>query len=555
MVYDTVDVSGVAVVANVSDSVMNVGGPGGPMLANHAATCYGDGFQSKSNVSSLLPFLFFCMFVHVMFHVLVFVVKITWKHVVCDVKSFLVECVSAVYMHTAVRGLDGQVRGFTCMTRVDFAGFVHAMSSSCSCSFQFGSAILRTIFPAFFGNFRSKCSRSHSIPKNFQPVVNLCVLLIFCMLMRNTEAVCLHCKDTIVGCKGGDQCPTVIDLAANVAVFAAGTLGKVPNVQNLLPNFLRAVFTRAVCEAIVGIATQPLSGTTIDFSATAYAAAGAVVQAAHYGHCTWPEAIMELSSRLDAATETIAVSKLTAAIDLMKSKESGTFDHCQGVFTFIWAKISVYVSSRNAGTARLTSGSPSSKSGSGEFLATLKRPSTQHEFYEMLHWFIYCVHVFGLVSISLLHPFIADVVYNTIGALRETWQVAHELLMVYLAEIENDALRVLHFGNVFRRGGQDSFLQMARANAAAFFRTRGENPRLGNGQGKGKFDDKSKKPCIAYNKGLVCDHLADDSSCKFNHRCMQWVSDKGPRGMCWAEHAKCNGCNYDGSKKLDSPAH
>ena len=40
MVYDTVDVTGVAVadVANVSDSVMNVGGPGGPMLANHAAT-------------------------------------------------------------------------------------------------------------------------------------------------------------------------------------------------------------------------------------------------------------------------------------------------------------------------------------------------------------------------------------------------------------------------------------------------------------------------------------------------------------------------------------
>ena len=97
MVYDTVDVTGVAVadVANVSDSVMNVGGPGGPMLANHAATCYGDGFQSKSNVISLLPFLFFCMFVHVMFHVLVFVVKITWKHVVCDVRSFLVECRAA----------------------------------------------------------------------------------------------------------------------------------------------------------------------------------------------------------------------------------------------------------------------------------------------------------------------------------------------------------------------------------------------------------------------------------------------------------------------------
>ena len=122
--------------------------------------------------------------------------------------------------------------------------------------FQLWSAMVPTFFPAFFGNFRFRCSRSHSVSSSFQPVLNFGIFFVFCMLMKSTDAVCLHCKDTIVGCKGGDQCPTVVDLAANVAVFATGTLGKIPNVQNLLPNFLRAVFTRAGACGLVSLAAD-----------------------------------------------------------------------------------------------------------------------------------------------------------------------------------------------------------------------------------------------------------------------------------------------------------
>ena len=29
--------------------------------------------------------------------------------------------------------------------------------------------------------------------------------------------MCVHCKDTIMGCEGGDLCPLVVEVAANAA--------------------------------------------------------------------------------------------------------------------------------------------------------------------------------------------------------------------------------------------------------------------------------------------------------------------------------------------------
>ena len=64
--------------------------------------------------------------------------------------------------------------------------------------------------------------------------------------LPSVNGVCTHCKDTIVGCTGGDNCPLVKDLAANVAGFQAGTLTSVPNLLHLMPARLRASFPRAV---------------------------------------------------------------------------------------------------------------------------------------------------------------------------------------------------------------------------------------------------------------------------------------------------------------------
>ena len=101
----------------------------------------------------------------------------------------------------------------------------------------------------------------------------------------------------------------------------------------------------------------------------------------------------------------------------------------------------------------------------------------------------------------------------------------------------------------------DTLLSQAKANEVICFRTRGGDPRPGAAATKivwnGTFNSKADLPCIAYNTGS--EHrqasLDSDGSCKFNHVCMQWVSDKGPRGIYGGKHPKGE-CDYDAAKKL-----
>ena len=81
----------------------------------------------------------------------------------------------------------------------------------------------------------------------------------------------------------------------------------------------------------------------------------------------------------------------------------------------------------------------------------------------------------GIASYVTVIRFCDDVIW---GALRvgESWQVASELMLVYLKLLDADATRTLHLGNLFRRGGQDTLLVEARRNAATFFRPFGGNP-------------------------------------------------------------------------------
>ena len=80
-------------------------------------------------------------------------------------------------------------------------------------------------------------------------------LLLVVLLFSPSSATCVHCNGFIPQCPGSDGCPFVVDLAANVAVFESGDLGRTPTISNLLPPALQNVFPRSVVEAIRGIAT------------------------------------------------------------------------------------------------------------------------------------------------------------------------------------------------------------------------------------------------------------------------------------------------------------
>jgi hypothetical protein len=228
-------------------------------------------------------------------------------------------------------------------------------------------------------------------------------------------------------------------------------------------------------------ACAPVQGVQIDFTDATYNQASAVVKAAVYGHCSFAEASAILAERLDAAANIEAIEKIRGAMDSLKTAGETAVHSATGTFLFVWAKVSNVISKRADFTYKLEA---AAKSKSAVHSVTLVRPETEAEFYEMTHLFIMTVIALGLASATIVIKFIDDVVFGTVR-MREPFTVAHELVVCYFREMDFDPARVLHMGNVFRRGGQDTLLSEARRNAAAFFRAGG-----GILQPKGNNDDK-----------------------------------------------------------------
>ena len=406
----------------------------------------------------------------------------------------------------------------------------------------------------------SSCSGS-----KFPSSTALVLAIILFQIPMASGVACTTCKDTITGCKGGTDCPLLKTPMANAQSLVAGSTSTAPDLTQLLPPELLCTFTKSVMETLCAVARAPKGGGSVDLSSTSISSATEVVKAAINGFCTWEEAGLELAGRLEAATDATAVTKLSAALTLLKSTsdKAGTMAQAavqsgMGLYTFIWAKIGSHLEAVQTGTVRILAKSAGSSS-SSDLSAKVRRPKTESEFHYMLFLFIRVVAALG-VSLYLLHDFLSKVVFNTLQLLHEDFKVVHELLLIYFRAIETDTAKVLHLGNVFDRGNGDTFLAEARQNAATFFRSRGGDPRPEDGKDKqqikwnGKASETAKKPCVAFNLGKPHQQnvLMPDGCCKFSHTCMQWVSDKGSRGMCGGAHAKID-CDYDAAKKRDTP--
>ena len=395
--------------------------------------------------------------------------------------------------------------------------------------------------------------------------VGIKVLALVLSNLYTVDAVCPHCKDTIL--PAGHlpaACPLVVELTKNAEIFATKKLGSSPTVAHSMTHELAMQFTRPVVDAIVGLACAPVQGVQVDFTDAMYNQASAVVKAAVYGHCSFAEASAVLAERLDAASGIEAIEKIRGAMDSLKSAGETAVHSATGTFLFVWAKVSNVISKRTEFTYKLEA---AAKSKSAVHSVTLVRPGTEAEFYEMTHLFIMTVIALGLASATIVIKFIDDIVFGAIR-MKEPFPVAHELVLCYFREMDFDPARLLHMGNVFRRGGQDTLLSEARRNAAAFFRAGGGNlqPLKGTNDDKlgdiktiknikpnGKSDESSKKPCPDFNAGRPCKKLKPDGTCSFAHKCNQFVSDKGPNGYCFGSHARCVGCDYDAAKKLRAP--
>jgi len=86
--------------------------------------------------------------------------------------------------------------------------------------------------------------------------------------VTQVSAVCVHCKGFVEGCTGSDACPLAKEVTANGRAMADPKVSKIPTVGYILPPDMLTVFTSNVIEAIVGIASSPATGRTVDLSDT-----------------------------------------------------------------------------------------------------------------------------------------------------------------------------------------------------------------------------------------------------------------------------------------------
>ena len=395
------------------------------------------------------------------------------------------------------------------------------------------------------------------------------------MCLVSVDATCVHCKDFFTGCTGGNNCPLIKELGSNVQAVSSGSMTKVPVLTNSLPAEMLNVFTRPVIETIIGIACSPSSGSIVDLAGNDYTSTTAVLRAAFMNHCSYEDAALELSSRMEALTDAVEVSKLQASMDILKSRMQSASTACadlgHGVYTFIFAKVGQYLDGIKKGTVRLASANV--KTTVGDLSATIRYPESQSEFFFMLMDWSNVVAVLGLIHFTLVARFIKDVVEYTMVHGKETWQVACALFLVYLKRVERDSTRFLTLANVYRNGSNDTYLSEARSDAAVFFRTRagtalditkcgeieddkkpGGAPIITPLEWNGKASQDAKQPCAAYNFSTKHNKKSLDASgcCKYAHLCNQWVDDKGPKGMCMEEHKKPK-CTYDPKHKCAAP--
>ena len=86
---------------------------------------------------------------------------------------------------------------------------------------------------ALFGPVRDMMSNVCCSANPFSSILSigarLRVFLLLSIFCDFAFAVpCIHCKNSISGCTGGDECPLVKDHTANLRLFEAGTVGSVP---------------------------------------------------------------------------------------------------------------------------------------------------------------------------------------------------------------------------------------------------------------------------------------------------------------------------------------
>ena len=372
-----------------------------------------------------------------------------------------------------------------------------------------------------------------------------------CMFMYCGQAdavTCNTCFDQIPGCAGGAACPFLTRTAANtVALAAAG--GAAVSVASLLPvSYLRHLPT-AIIRALVALARRPVNGAPPNLGAMTLPELN---DALEQGIIDQAALRNELNARLaDPATAAAMVTRIAAMVQNVGSANVNTMAggidgiNTVGPISFLVGVASLIV--RGAGESYSVGTTGVSSSTSTAATVKVSPPVSFGKFSELfMVWQALC-HAVGAANSLTTTAFLQQVVWDGIHTLGLDWREAWAVFIVYIEAMEQSN-GLLHMGNVFAAGSQDTHLLAAKQRKLLMYPSAfpgvTDPPPDGLGGAKkwnGKDSPNATRICKTYNfkdAEHPAQHLHKDGTCKFRHVCMQWVTGSGKNGMCKLGHPK-----------------
>ena len=367
-------------------------------------------------------------------------------------------------------------------------------------------------------------------------------------LVSGADAVTCHtCHDQLEGCAGGANCPFLSTPQSNMTNFlAAGAAGL--TALALFPREWMTVVSRAVLDSLMSVARRPLSGAPLDL---ANKDVSELAQAFKDRTAPRNDVLYEIAALIPGATEAER-AELKLTLDTLKMIADMEPDHSGtkrttvgevvGVLMLLWA-LAGKISDRASNSVCVTIDSEGSSSSTISKLSEkMKRSTSLAGFCERISVFSALAHGLGVENTLGSVRFFKDVAYDPLLRDKLPWQLVHELVVVYLEDVDNSLS--LNLGNIFDSGAQDT--RMARAKTSALkhypdldiFRSSklqgAREDKDTSVKFNGKSNSTSDKFCLSFNLGgqHSSKHLSSDGTCKFKHACDGWITGAGPKARC-----------------------
>lgn len=462
---------------------------------------------------------------------------------------------AALWIH--LRGADGRLRGFV-QDRVHDAPPLSLCPLTNSAQ-TFSHAFIWLVWAGFLWAVKS-ASGVVSICHHFlrSKHIYLSVGLLALASLPGAHAVrCTTCSDQITGCPGGADCPFIATPVANAALLtgtAAAGAATVFTVQSILPRSYLRVLTRQVLDSLLAVIRRPLPGSAIDLSGRSLAQ---LVHDFKTRAAPRNDILSEITSLIPGSdrSEKEDIRLTLDSLRLFEKFDESTLSSSRGSTTgpclALWS-LAGRISQRTLSTVTLRADGEAGSSSDGSatnvqsLTEKVTRAASLEECSERITIFIALVHALGYCNVLVATNFFRETFYDPMLKDRVVWQVAHELVLIYLEDIDNSPVKNL--ATIFESGSCDTRLSRAKANAMEHYKiSHCFRSRVGEARGEddpnksqkvvhnGKFTS-SAPPCQNWNRGQPCTQLHANGTCKFNHVCNKWVTGKGPGGRCEGNH-------------------